>query len=119
MAIAFRNRPPEIGDMNRRVILQRPVKREVNSYNETVTEWEDVRSVWASDRVEAGDEPTEASENKAMLHHTLCMHYRDDVLPTWRLLLKGRAINITGLNDIMNQRRWLEIQGTEEVATST
>ncbi len=117
MAIAFRNRVPEIGSLKDRVTLQRPVTREISSYNESVTEWEDVATVWASDRVEAGDEPTEASENLAQLHHTLLIRYRSDVLPTWRLLLGERVILITGLNNVMNQRRWLEIQGTEKVAT--
>lgn len=85
----------QAGKMKDRLIFQVPV--EVNTSGSVVNTYATASPpdmVFAKVNSQRGDEAFEASRVNARKTIRVCIHYRSDILSTWRFLWNGEAYNI-------------------------
>lgn len=101
------------GRMRERVTLRRPVDRQ-NEFGEATLEWEDVAVVWADvSNLTASDYFT-AQQSGTLATHRIRIRYYADIKPTWRILWRGKMMEITSINE-REFRRLHEIIAKEDV----
>lgn len=96
------------GPLDRRATLQRPVLSR-GAAGEALTAWQTVATVWASKRDVRGREFLAAGMTQAEMETTIVIRYRDDVAPTWRVVLDGRTYDIQGSAEL-GRRDGLELR---------
>ena len=103
-----------IGDLSRRITLQRP-DRTADGGGGFETTWTSVGAAWASVRSSAGTEQDEGDDLVRRVGHQLRLRWRDDVVPGWRVVLEGRVLRVRSAVDRNGRKRWLDLECEEEI----
>lgn len=109
-------RPMEIGDLRHRITLQKKATS-INENGFEVETWEDVRNVWAKVTNLHGGEYFTAAAVQAENTVKFTIRYLEGVDTTMRILFKGKQYNITAIDNIKYQNRYMEIKALEVVGS--
>lgn len=112
----------KIGNLNKRVTIQRrDVTRDVYGGERPVV-WTDSATVWAEVkplRGQRGDEFFASNQEKSRGQRLVTIRYRSDVTPEYRLEYKARGktryFNILDLNDVDEEGRFIEMLCEEDL----
>lgn len=102
------------GRMRERVTLQRPVDRQ-NEFGEATLEWEEAAVVWANVMNLTARDYFAAQQSGTLATHRITIRYYADIQPTWRILWRGRMMEITSISE-REFRRLHEIIAKEVVS---
>ena len=109
-------RPMEIGDLRHRITLQKKATS-INENGFEVETWEDVRTVWAKVTNLHGGEYFTAAAVQAENTVKFTIRYLEGVDTAMRILFKGKQYNITAIDNIKYQNRYMEIKALEVVGS--
>ncbi|MCX7903040.1 MAG: phage head closure protein [Caloramator sp.] len=101
-----------IGDMKHRITIQKPVRVIDDSGFETET-WEDLKTVWASISNLHGREYFEAATVNAEKTIKFTIRYINGIDSSMRISFKGKQYEITFIDNIKYENRFLEIKALE------
>ena len=88
-----------IGDLRHRVTVQRPIETQ-DSEQETVEKWETIGTYWASIKPLRGREFWQAQQANSLISHRVYMRARlVEIKPNYRLLFRGRKLNVEYVMD--------------------
>lgn len=104
----------EIGALKHRIILQKPV-HVVNPNGFEVETWEDYKTLWAAASNLHGREYFAAAAVQAENTVKFTVRYLKDIDTTMRILFWDKHYNITAIDNIKYQNRYLEIKAQEVV----
>lgn len=98
--------PITIGDLRRRVRIERPVRTSDGGggFSET---WELVTETWAAIWPRLVDEHFTLDRVAGRATHDLWIRYRSGITPEMRVVLETRIFDIRGVIDIESRIRWL------------
>ncbi len=99
---------PEIGDLNRRIVLQQPVETEDGGGGKTVA-WQDVAEVWAQVEPISSQERLFAGQTMAEVTHRVRLRFRSDVRSSWRIRDGEDHYSLNSVLDLAGARRFLEL----------
>ena len=102
----------DIGKLNKRITLQRTVEAE-DELGNSRTEWRDYKSIWATVKPYKASEYNFMGKLKPDVTHRFYVRYRYDVSPDMRIKYNKRVFEISGVIDMEEQHRLLEIQAQE------
>ena len=102
----------DIGKLNKRITLLRPYETEDDIGN-TQIDWKDHVTVWATVKPYKASEYNFMGKLKPEVTHRFYVRYRDDLTPDMRIKYNGRTYEISGILDMEEQHRLLEIQAQE------
>lgn len=102
------------GRMRERVTLQRPVDRQ-NEFGEATLEWEEAAVVWANVMNLTARDYFAAQQSGTLATHRITIRHYADIQPTWRILWRGRMMEITSISE-REFRRLHEIIAKEVVS---
>lgn len=95
------------GKLDERVTLRAPsVDRD--QFGEATLEFDDVATVWAQVDGLTSREVLQAMQANVVATHRVRIRFREDVTPHWRLLWRGRTLEISSLVD-RQKRTMLEM----------
>ena len=100
------------GDLRARITLQKPVHTR-NSFNEDVTTYSDVATVWAAIEWGSGRRYTQASQLDSEVQGIIRIRYRSDIQPFWRIKYGARCITILSISNIYEKDQELQISCKE------
>lgn len=105
------NSREQIGKLDERVTFQRPVNTS-DEYNQPVSDWQDVATVWARVEDSSGGESFQADQVTAYMNTVFAIRYRDDVTEKMRILRlrNGRYYNIRSIKN-PDRKRTLQVTG--------
>lgn len=109
MAMNFR-----IGELNRRVEIQAPLKTPDGMGGFTIT-WRTIDTVWAAIKPLRGQELLEAMQTNANASLKLVMRYRQNVRMSWRGKCGNRIFNFKSIVNPEDDKKTLEIVVTEQI----
>ena len=98
-----------IGAMRHRVTLQRTVRTPDDSGGNVVA-WADVATLWAEVEPITAQEAMHLGRLAGEVTHRITLRYRDGVTTDMRLLLRGRPLDIVGVRDLREARRFLVLE---------
>lgn len=84
-------------------------------YNNDSDDWVEKFKIYCKIEEKSGEEKFAHQRVETRSKVVFTTRYRSDILPTDRLVLEGVAHNIREINDLMRQKRWLEITAEEGV----
>lgn len=99
------------GAMRFRVTIQRPEQKR-NNLGESVTEWRDVSTVWASIQNLTGREVVANSRQEFTLTHRVAIRFQPGILPSHRVMWDGRRLEITSvlvMDRTVANPKWIEL----------
>lgn len=99
---------PQIGDLNRRAVLQQPVETEDGGGGKTVA-WHDVAEVWAQDEPVSSRERLFAGQTMAEITRRIRIRFRADVRSFWRIRVGEAHYTIDSVIDMAGAHRFLEL----------
>jgi len=102
----------EIGDLRHRITLQKKATS-INENGFEVETWEDVRTVWAKVTNLHGGEYFTAAAVQTANTVKFTIRYLEGVDTTMRILFKGKQYDITAIDNIKYQNRYMEIKALE------
>jgi len=100
------------GELRQRITLQKPVQTR-SSFNELVTSYTDVATVWAAVEWEYGRRYLEASQLNAEVAGIIRIRYRSDIKPEWRLKYGDRYIQILSIANVRERDQELQLNCKE------
>ncbi len=109
-------RPMEIGDLRHRITLQKKATS-INENGFEVETWEDERTVWAKVTNLHGGEYFTAAAVQTENTVKFTIRYLEGVDTTMRILFKGKQYDITAIDNIKYQNRYMEIKALEVVGS--
>jgi SPP1 family predicted phage head-tail adaptor len=102
-------------DLDQRVTLQRQLANQDGLGNST-GQWVDVADVWARVQPLRGKEFFAAGQMQSSAEVRIVIRWRDDVLPTWRVMWGDTPHEIVAPPaNIDGQKHWLEIMCTSGI----
>lgn len=104
----------EIGELKHRITLQKPVTI-VNPNGFEVETWEDYKTLWAAASNLHGREYYAAAAVQAENTVKFTIRYIKGIDTTMRISFQGKQYNITAIDNIKYQNRYLEIKAREVV----
>ncbi|WP_296969169.1 phage head closure protein [Tepidanaerobacter sp. EBM-38] len=104
------------GELNKRITLQRPIIT-INERGFEEETWEDVKTVWAKVTNLHGREYYAAAAVQAENTVKFTIRYLEGVDTTMRILFQGKHYDITAIDNIKYQNRYMEIKALEVVAS--
>lgn len=81
------------GNFRHRITIQYPVSTK-DELNQTITSWEDLKSVWADIKTLQGREYIAAAAAKAEKNSRFIIRYTHGIDETMRILFKGKIYDI-------------------------
>jgi len=97
----------DIGVMRHRVAIQ-DYTTTPNKFNEEVTTWTDIRTVWCAVDYKSGDEREEAEKETARQTIEFTVRYHADFLDKkLRAMYRTKAYDITAIENINGMNRFL------------
>jgi SPP1 family predicted phage head-tail adaptor len=96
------------GKLRDRVIFQRRSESR-DSRGQPVIEWQEVATVWASARVDLGDEQRDALRVDSRLGGSVILRYHADITPDLRLLWQGQQWEIKAVADLDGRKKYLRV----------
>jgi len=106
----------EIGDLRHRITFQK-LTTSVNENGFEVETWEDFKTVWAAASNLHGREYFAAAAIQAENTVKFTIRYLPDMDTTMRILFQGKQYNITSIDNIKYQNRYMEIKAMEVVGS--
>lgn len=100
------------GELRHRITLQKPAQTR-SSYNEDVTSYTDVVTVWAAVEWRSGRRYQEAAQLNAEIQGVIRLRYRSDVKPEWRVKYGDRYIQILAIINPGERDRELQLNCRE------
>lgn len=100
------------GELRHRITLQR-LTTTTNENGFEMEEWTDVKTVWASITNLHGREYYEAAAVQAEQTVKFTVRYLKDLDTSMRILFKGNQYNITSIDNIKYENRYMEIKAME------
>ena len=104
----------EIGELKHRITLQKLVTV-VNPNGFEVETWEDFKTVWAAASNLHGREYFAAAAVQAENTVKFTIRYLAGIDSAMRILFQGKQYNITAIDNIKYQNRFIEIKAQEVV----
>src|SRR5690554_3647268 len=102
----------EIGDLRHRITLQKPVTVvNLNGFEETA--WEDFKTVWVAVSNLHGREYFAAVAVQAENTVKFTIRYLPNLDTTMRISFRDKTYNITAIDNIKYQNRFIEIKALE------
>lgn len=77
--------------------------------------WSDIATVWAGIKPRSAKEFLEAEGLENTLSHTVTIRYRSDVRPDMQVVYDSRHFHITGVVNVEEANRYLQLMCEEEV----
>ena len=105
----------EIGDLRHRITFQKHTTT-INENGFEVETWEDYRTVWAVASNLHGREYYAAAAVQAENTVKFTIRYLTGLDTTMRIVFQGKQYNITAIDNIKYQNRYLEIKAQEVVS---
>jgi SPP1 family predicted phage head-tail adaptor len=107
----------QIGEFNRRITFQSSTKTSDSMGGFTET-WADVVTVWTKMTTHRSDESVQAMATTGIRVHNFRIHYRPDVVGSWRVQYGTRYMNIIGLTEVCEGLggRYLDVTCKEATA---
>lgn len=99
---------PEIGELKRRITLQKPVKTEDEGAGKRVN-YQAVADVWAAIEPISSREFFFAQQGRAEVTHKIHIRFRTDVKNNWRVRFGTAQYLVDSIIDIAGERRFLEL----------
>ena len=96
------------GEIRHRITLQEPVHIR-DSFQENVTTYNDVVTVWAAIEWESGRRFLEAKQLNAEVQGVIRIRYRSGVLPEWRIKYEDRYFEILSIANIQERDREIQL----------
>lgn len=106
----------EIGDLRHRITLQKPTTR-VNDGGFEEKTWKDYKTVWAAVSNLHGREYFAAAAIQAEKTVKFIIRYLANLDTSMGILFQGRQYNITAIDNIKYQNRFIEIKALEVEAS--
>jgi SPP1 family predicted phage head-tail adaptor len=106
----------EIGDLRHRITFQK-LTTSVNENGFEVETWEDFKTVWAAVSNLHGREYFAAAAVQAENTVKFTIRYLTGLDTTMRIVFQGKQYNITAIDNIKYQNRYLEIKALEVVSS--
>lgn len=103
-----------IGRLKTRIAIER-AERVRDAAGGFGKEWGVVHRCWANVIPEKGAEGIQTQQNKATRQLSFLIRYREDVLPTDRISLKGKVYQIVYVDTVTWDQRWTKIVAVETV----
>ncbi len=97
----------DIGSLNKRITFQ-SLQNTENEYGESIQNWTDLKTVWASINPIVGKEYFAAETVNSEISHKIRLRYIEGIKPTMRIKFKERYFNIISV--INYQERNIELQ---------
>ena len=97
-----------IGDYNKRVIIQAPLKVSDGMGGITTT-YSDLATVWARINPVASSERLEAMKNGNEITHRVNIRYRSPFKAAWRIKYGNRCFSIVGVMNVQEKGEELQI----------
>jgi SPP1 family predicted phage head-tail adaptor len=104
------------GDLNKRITLQKLITT-TNERGFEIETWEDFKTVWAAISNLHGREYYAAAVVQAENTVKFTIRYIEGLDTTMRILFQGRQYNITSIDNIKYQNRYMEIKAMEVVGS--
>ena len=104
------------GELNKRITLQKPITT-TNERGFEIETWENLKTVWAAVSNLHGREYFAAAAVQAESTVKFTIRYLEDLDTTMRILFQGRQYNITSIDNIKYQNRYMEIKAMEVVGS--
>lgn len=101
-----------IGEMSHRITLQK-LSSTTNDNGFEVEDWIDVRTVWASVSNLYGKEYFEAAATQEQKTVKFTIRYIQNLDTSMRIMFKGKTYNITFIDNIKYQNKFIEIKALE------
>jgi SPP1 family predicted phage head-tail adaptor len=105
----------QIGRLNTRVTIQRPLRSPGPGGTQIDNGWEDIATVWANVRGLSGREYLMAQQAQSEVSHQVTIRYRSDVSPYHRLMVGGRELQIIAALDPDGRKTQLTLMCQEVV----
>lgn len=105
---------PPIGQLRRRVQLQRPTDS-TDSYGQPTRSWATYATVWAQVLPLSSDESRVANVQGVFITHRVTIRHRTDVTAEDRVLLNSRELNIKGIRNLEEAGVMLELDAEENI----
>lgn len=80
-------------------------------------DWVDLFSTKGDVRPLSGREALTGMQREASVSHRIFIRYRDGLLPSDRIVMRGNPMQIIAIINVEMRNRWLELQCLEGVAT--
>lgn len=80
-------------------------------------DWVDLFSTKGDVRPLSGREAMTGMQREASVSHCIFIRYRDGILPSDRIVMRGNPMQIIAIINVEMRNRWLELQCLEGVAT--
>ncbi len=80
-------------------------------------DWVDLFSTKGDVRPLSGREALTGMQREASVSHRIFIRYRDGLLPSDRILMRGKPMQIIAIINVEMRNRWFELQCLEGVAT--
>lgn len=80
-------------------------------------DWVDLFSTKGDVRPLSGREALTGMQREASVSHRIFIRYRDGLLPSDRIVMRGNHMQIIAIINVEMRNRWLELQCLEGVAT--
>lgn len=102
----------DIGKLNKRITLLNTVET-TDEIGNTEIGWKDYRTIWATVKPYKASESNFMGKLKPDVTHRFYVRYRNDIYPDMRIKYGNRTFEISGIIDMDEQHRLLEIQAQE------
>ena len=106
----------EIGELRHRITIQK-LTTGINENGFEVETWEDYRTVWAAASNLHGREYYAAAAVQAENTVKFTIRYLSGVDAAMRICFQGKTYNITAIDNIKYQNRFIEIKAQEVVGS--
>lgn len=100
------------GELKHRITVQKPVHTR-SSFNELVTTYSDVATVWAAIEWESGRRFLEAKQLNSEVQGVVRIRYRSDIKATWRIQYGTRYLTIISIANIKESDTELQLNCKE------
>lgn len=106
----------QAGKLNRRVMLQKPVKTQSPVTGAVISGWVDVTELWASVVDLSARDFVAAQAAQSEVTTRITIRWREDVTDKYRIVHRGRIYNIHGvLEDDKSGREYLTLPCSQGV----
>lgn len=104
-----------IGDLNRRILIQRPVSTPDAMGGASIV-WTTAATVWSSLWPVSAGERIQANAPTLIITHRVRIRYRSDIKPSWRLKYGNRYLSVVSIINANEADRQLDLMCREASA---
>ncbi|MTI71086.1 MAG: head-tail adaptor protein [Firmicutes bacterium] len=101
-----------IGDLRHKIIFQK-LFSSINQNGFEIENWQQVKSVWSSVKNLHGKEYFEAAKVQREKTVKFIIRFNSEIDETMRIVFKGKYYNITSIDNIKYENKYIEIKAME------